>query len=119
MKSEELVSATETVLREQPFAPIISRDEASELATATVRELFERIVKVRGMLHHPNRKGGKYWSPEKPRRFATETLVLSFICSRIAMQRAVWMWMNPRVKRGVKNVRRGLRTGNPIRVVTR
>lgn len=118
-KSRELVKTIQKVMAEKHYAEIVSKDFLADLSNMAAEELIARIVEIRGLLHHPNKNRTGNWHPEKQRAYSSETIVLHFICSEIAVARYFTEAFSSSVQRAYKKAQHCIRRGSEIRVVTR
>lgn len=116
LKSSEFMDTIVKVLTEKIFSAIIPSDLVLFFSGMDPAEFLTHIVTIRGRLHHPNKNRVRDWNPEKQRDFASETIILHFICIEIATRRYFTQATSEEVNRGCQQVERFLRLGEPIQV---
>lgn len=119
MSFEELRSAIEKVVSENPMSLIVSREFTEKLGGMSTSDILAELIDIRGMLHHPNHRRPGMWSPGKQRAFANHSIFLQFVCMNIAFPRYFPSTFTPVIEKAYKKVERCLRRGSNIRVVTK
>lgn len=122
LKQDALIACFQKVLteRDQILSPIISKQYISMLGQMSMEELLTHIVKIRGLLHHPNKNRMNNWHPDKQDKlFVAETLLLSYVCLQIVATNYWNQAYSGKVQRAYKKAERCIRLGKNIRVITR
>ena len=118
-KSDELCSAIDSVKKDETLIELASQEFMEMVSSASKSEVFRHIVRTRGKLHHPTRKGINSWHPEKQGRFANEAIFLHLVCLNIAIRRYYEQALSVPIEKAYQKVQRCLRRKSDIRVVTK
>lgn len=114
-----LVDTVEKVIKEKPFAEIVSSEFASKVCGMPIEELLTYIVVTRGALHHPNKNRSASWHPDRQREFDEVATLLQFFCLEVATTRFFESVLSQSVEKAFRVAEYCMSSGGEIRVVTR